>query len=49
MSLMGVHIGTQIHATVPIKVLNALQCINHDIDSEINFLILKPPINNPDF
>ena len=35
---MGVHIGAQIHATVPIKVSNALQRIYHEIDSEINFL-----------
>jgi len=38
MSLMGVHIGARIHATVPIKVENALQHIYHKIDSEINFL-----------
>jgi len=38
MSLMGVHIGAQIHATFLIKVSNALQRIDHEIDSEINFL-----------
>jgi len=38
MSLMGMHIGTQIHATVPIEVSNALQRIYHEIDSEIDFL-----------
>jgi len=38
MSLVGVHIGAQIQATVPIKVSNALQCIYHQIDSEINFV-----------
>jgi len=35
---MGVHIGAQIHATVPVKVSNALQRIYHEIDNEINFL-----------
>jgi len=35
---MGVHIGEEIHATVPIKVSNALQRIYREIDSENNFL-----------
>lgn len=39
MSLMGVqHIGAQIHATVSIRIPNALQRIYHEIDSEIDFL-----------
>jgi len=41
MSLKGLHIGAQIHSTVPIKVSNALQCIYHEIDSEINFLCFE--------
>jgi len=49
MSLMGVHIGAQIHATVLSKVSYALQHIYREIDSDIYFLILKKPINIPDF
>jgi len=35
---MGVHIGAKIHATVPVKVSNALQCLYCEIDNKINFL-----------
>jgi len=38
MSLMRVHIGAQIHATVPVKFSNTLQGIYLEIDSETNFL-----------
>jgi len=38
MNQMVVHMGAQMHGTIPIKVFNALQCIYHEIDSEINFL-----------
>jgi len=35
---MWVHIGAQTHATVSIKISNALQRVYHEIDSETNFL-----------
>ena len=40
MSLIGMHTGPQIHATVPLKVSNALQRI-YEIDSEIKFISFK--------
>jgi len=38
--VMGMHIGAQIHATLPIEVSNALQRIYHEIDSsQLKFLL----------